>query len=54
LLQNSWLSNIKNNKNNICFQGRYLAEMVYELMKELKETKYINAEYRVSIYGRLY
>jgi len=39
-------------KTDNYIKGRYLAEIVFELMKELKENKYINAEYRVSIYGR--
>lgn len=39
-------------KTDNLIKGRYLAEITYELMDELKDSKYILAEYRVSIYGR--
>ena len=32
--------------------GRYFAEMMKEVMSDLEESKYQNAEYRLSIYGR--
>lgn len=32
--------------------GRYFAEMMKEVMADLEESKYQNAEYRLSIYGR--
>lgn len=32
--------------------GRYFAELMKEVMSDLEESKYQNAEYRLSIYGR--
>lgn len=32
--------------------GRYFAEMLKEVIADLEESKYQNAEYRISIYGR--
>jgi AMP deaminase len=32
--------------------GRYLAELTKELFADLEESKYVNTEYRLSIYGR--
>ena len=32
--------------------GRYFAELMKEVMADLEESKYQNAEYRLSIYGR--
>jgi adenosine deaminase len=33
-------------------QGKYLAEITAEVLQDLKENKYQNAEYRISIYGK--
>lgn len=38
-------------KTDNYMNGRYLAEMTRELMKELEESKYQHTEWRISIYG---
>lgn len=39
-------------KTDNLINGRYLAELTKELCTELKESKYLCAEWRISIYGR--
>eukprot|EP00123_Amoebidium_parasiticum_P017658 comp23935_c0_seq1/m.42280 comp23935_c0_seq1/g.42280 ORF comp23935_c0_seq1/g.42280 comp23935_c0_seq1/m.42280 type:complete len:794 (-) comp23935_c0_seq1:96-2477(-) len=39
-------------KTNNHIKGRYLAELVKEVIADLEESKYQKAEYRASIYGR--
>lgn len=39
-------------KTDNCIRGRYFAELLKEVMADLEESKYQNAEYRLSIYGR--
>ncbi|KAF9525475.1 AMP deaminase [Crepidotus variabilis] len=39
-------------KTDNYIQGRYLAELTKELMTDLEQSKYQNAEWRISIYGR--
>ena len=39
-------------KTDNFINGRYLAELTKELFVDLEESKYVNAEYRLSIYGR--
>ncbi|EGG21444.1 AMP deaminase [Cavenderia fasciculata] len=39
-------------KTDNLIKGRYLAELTKELMEDLENSKYQNAEYRLSIYGR--
>lgn len=39
-------------KTDNFMNGRYLAELTKELFCDLEESKYVNAEYRLSIYGR--
>lgn len=39
-------------KTDNYINGRYLAELTQEVIKELEASKYQHAEYRVSIYGR--
>ncbi|KAK2152412.1 hypothetical protein LSH36_329g01002 [Paralvinella palmiformis] len=41
-------------KTDNYMQGRYFAELIKETMDDLEESKYQNAEYRLSIYGRSY
>ncbi|GJQ15459.1 hypothetical protein GpartN1_g7250.t1 [Galdieria partita] len=41
-------------KTDNYIQGKYLAEMTREVFEDLKENKYQNAEYRISIYGKSY
>jgi AMP deaminase len=33
-------------------EGKYLAEVTSDVIKDLEESKYQMAEYRISIYGR--
>ncbi|KAJ7222325.1 hypothetical protein GGX14DRAFT_428438 [Mycena pura] len=39
-------------KTDNYIEGRYLAELTQELMRDLEESKYQNCEWRISIYGR--
>eukprot|EP00871_Galdieria_phlegrea_P005062 jgi/Galph1/5557/GphlegSOOS_G4121.1 len=39
-------------KTDNYIKGKYLAEITKEVLEDLKENKYQNAEYRVSIYGK--
>ncbi|KAG8905482.1 AMP deaminase [Tulasnella sp. 403] len=39
-------------KTDNFIEGRYLAELTRELMKDLEQSKYQNCEWRLSIYGR--
>ncbi|KAG8958091.1 AMP deaminase [Tulasnella sp. 419] len=39
-------------KTDNFIQGRYLAELTQEVMKDLEQSKYQNCEWRISIYGR--
>ncbi|KAF9516503.1 hypothetical protein BS47DRAFT_1292245 [Hydnum rufescens UP504] len=39
-------------KTDNFIQGRYLAELTKEVMKDLEQSKYQNCEWRISIYGR--
>mmetsp|Transcript_3883 Transcript_3883/g.6775 ORF Transcript_3883/g.6775 Transcript_3883/m.6775 type:complete len:333 (-) Transcript_3883:680-1678(-) len=39
-------------KSDNFMEGKYLAEITHQVMDDLNETKYQNAEYRISIYGR--
>ncbi|ESN91038.1 hypothetical protein HELRODRAFT_104268 [Helobdella robusta] len=39
-------------KTDNYMEGRYFAEILKEVMSDLEESKYQNAEYRLSIYGR--
>ncbi|EFA76108.1 AMP deaminase [Heterostelium album PN500] len=39
-------------KTDNLIKGRYLAELTKELFEDLEKSKYQNAEYRLSIYGR--
>lgn len=39
-------------KTDNYIRGRYLAEITKEVISDLQDTKYQNAEYRISIYGR--
>ncbi|KAG8929350.1 AMP deaminase [Tulasnella sp. 417] len=39
-------------KTDNFIQGRYLAELTKEVMKDLEQGKYQNVEWRISIYGR--
>lgn len=39
-------------KTDNFIRGKYLAELTHEVFAELRETKYQNSEYRISIYGR--
>lgn len=39
-------------KTDNFIQGRYFAEMCKEVIEDLEQSKYICAEYRISIYGK--
>lgn len=39
-------------KTDNFIQGRYFAELIKEVISDLEESKYQNAELRISIYGR--
>lgn len=39
-------------KTDNFIKGKFLAELTHEVFSELRETKYQNSEYRISIYGR--
>lgn len=39
-------------KTDNFLKGKYLAELTHQVFSELRDTKYQNCEYRISIYGR--
>ena len=41
-------------KTNNYINGRYFAEIIKQVMKELEDQKYVMAELRLSVYGAKY